>query len=113
MTGRPALPGTTGDRSELIETGIFDLLVYYDARGRIDRDQLAERVARRVESDHQHAATDSQIALTDRTTGRLVAADQWVAITGVLHQHLAAHPELLDGLLIDLANIQPVYERAQ
>jgi hypothetical protein len=55
--------------------------------------------------------TDSrQIALTERTTGKIVAADQWAAITEVLHKHLDGHPELLDSLLIDLANLQPAYE---
>lgn len=51
-----------------------------------------------------------QITLGDRTTGKLVAADQWAQITEVIHEHLDSHPELLDALLIDLANLQPAYE---
>lgn len=51
-----------------------------------------------------------QVSLGDRAIGKIVVGDQWAQITEVLHQHLDGHPELLDGLLIDLANLQPVYE---
>lgn len=56
------------------------------------------------------ATRGGQLGLTDRTVGKMVAADQWAAITEVLHRHLHAHPGLLDALLIDLANLQPAYE---
>lgn len=58
------------------------------------------------------SVVQEQIAFTERTAGKLVASDQWPAITQTVHKHLAAHPELLDALLIDLANLQPTYEVA-
>jgi hypothetical protein len=57
-------------------------------------------------------ASDQQLALSERTSGKLVNGDQWPAITAVLHKHLDDLPERLDALLIDLANLPPVYEMA-
>ena len=44
---------------------------------------------------------------SDELPRHMTIGDQWPLISDVLHEHLAGQPELLDQILVDLANVRP------
>lgn len=51
-------------------------------------------------------------ALSEEPSRHLTVGDQWPLIADVLHHHLAGQPELLDRILVDMANVRPPAMRA-